>query len=76
MPHGWQLVYIVVAAAVAGSSSRAAHAASLSSGWRLIVHAAPGDDHGELAEFGSTTTNIVYSQTLPMRGPQRPAHEA
>jgi Lrp/AsnC family leucine-responsive transcriptional regulator len=27
----------------------------------------------ELAQFGSTTTNIVYSQTLPFRGPQRPA---
>src|SRR3954467_2107078 len=27
---------------------------------------------GELARFGSTTTNIVYSQTLPFRGPQRP----
>ncbi|MFI6604320.1 Lrp/AsnC family transcriptional regulator [Nonomuraea sp. NPDC050536] len=26
---------------------------------------------GELAEFGSTTTSIVYSQTLPYRGPQR-----
>ncbi|MGN9844382.1 Lrp/AsnC family transcriptional regulator [Nonomuraea sp. H19] len=25
----------------------------------------------ELAEFGSTTTNVVYSQTLPYRGPQR-----
>ncbi|MFI6980968.1 Lrp/AsnC family transcriptional regulator [Embleya sp. NPDC050154] len=25
-----------------------------------------------LAHFGSTTTNIVYSQTLPYRGPQRP----
>lgn len=27
----------------------------------------------ELAGFGSTTTNVVYSQTLPFRGPQRPA---
>jgi Lrp/AsnC family transcriptional regulator, leucine-responsive regulatory protein len=27
---------------------------------------------GELADFGSTTTNIVYSQTLPFRGPQAP----
>lgn len=28
----------------------------------------------ELARFGSTTTNIVYSQTLPYRGPMgRPA---
>jgi Lrp/AsnC family leucine-responsive transcriptional regulator len=26
---------------------------------------------GELADFGSTTTNIVYSQTLPFRGPRR-----
>ncbi|HZE30259.1 MAG TPA: Lrp/AsnC ligand binding domain-containing protein [Actinoallomurus sp.] len=26
----------------------------------------------ELARFGSTTTNIVYSQTLPFRGPQGP----
>ncbi|MEV1010647.1 Lrp/AsnC family transcriptional regulator [Streptomyces sp. NPDC049881] len=26
----------------------------------------------ELAGFGSTTTNIVYSQTLPYRGPARP----
>jgi Lrp/AsnC family transcriptional regulator, leucine-responsive regulatory protein len=27
----------------------------------------------ELARFGSTTTNIVYSQTLPFRGPHGPA---
>lgn len=27
----------------------------------------------ELAQFGSTTTSIVYSQTLPYRGPQEPA---
>lgn len=26
----------------------------------------------ELAQFGSTTTNVVYSQTLPYRGPRRP----
>ena len=26
----------------------------------------------ELAAFGSTTTNIVYTQTLPYRGPQAP----
>lgn len=26
----------------------------------------------ELAQFGSTTTNIVYSQTLPYRGPRTP----
>ncbi|WP_086820844.1 Lrp/AsnC family transcriptional regulator [Allokutzneria sp. NRRL B-24872] len=26
-----------------------------------------------LAHFGSTTTNVVYSQTLPYRGPQRPS---
>lgn len=26
----------------------------------------------ELAGFGSTTTNVVYSQTLPYRGPGRP----
>jgi Lrp/AsnC family transcriptional regulator, leucine-responsive regulatory protein len=26
----------------------------------------------ELAQFGSTTTNLVYSQTLPYRGPQGP----
>ncbi|MFI0447304.1 Lrp/AsnC family transcriptional regulator [Actinomadura sp. 6N118] len=26
----------------------------------------------ELAQFGSTTTNVVYSQTLPYRGPQEP----
>lgn len=25
----------------------------------------------ELAQFGSTTTSIVYNQTLPYRGPQR-----
>jgi Lrp/AsnC family leucine-responsive transcriptional regulator len=29
----------------------------------------------ELAQFGSTTTNVVYSQTLPYRGPQEPARE-
>ena len=29
----------------------------------------------ELAAFGSTTTSIVYSQTLPYRGPQEPATE-
>ena len=27
----------------------------------------------ELAQFGSTTTNLVYRQTLPYRGPQGPA---
>ncbi|MEC3978405.1 Lrp/AsnC family transcriptional regulator [Amycolatopsis sp. H20-H5] len=27
----------------------------------------------ELAQFGSTTTNIVYSQTLPYRGPRSPS---
>ncbi|MGA8116882.1 MAG: Lrp/AsnC family transcriptional regulator [Actinocatenispora sp.] len=26
----------------------------------------------ELAQFGSTTTNVVYSQTLPYRGPRAP----
>lgn len=26
----------------------------------------------DLAQFGSTTTNLVYSQTLPFRGPQGP----
>lgn len=26
----------------------------------------------ELTPFGSTTTNVVYSQTLPYRGPQAP----
>ncbi|MFD5325730.1 Lrp/AsnC family transcriptional regulator [Streptomyces sp. NPDC127092] len=26
----------------------------------------------ELAGFGSTTTSVVYSQTLPYRGPHRP----
>ncbi|MGA6161097.1 Lrp/AsnC family transcriptional regulator [Amycolatopsis magusensis] len=26
----------------------------------------------DLAQFGSTTTNVVYSQTLPYRGPQAP----
>ncbi|MCG6499873.1 Lrp/AsnC family transcriptional regulator [Kitasatospora sp. A2-31] len=26
----------------------------------------------ELAGFGSTTTSVVYSQTLPSRGPHRP----
>ncbi|MDT7801847.1 MAG: Lrp/AsnC family transcriptional regulator, leucine-responsive regulatory protein [Actinomycetota bacterium] len=29
----------------------------------------------ELAQFGSTTTSIVYSQTLPYRGPQEPARD-
>ncbi|WP_329063070.1 Lrp/AsnC family transcriptional regulator [Amycolatopsis sp. NBC_01480] len=28
---------------------------------------------GELAQFGSTTTNVVYSQTLPYRGPRKPS---
>ncbi len=27
----------------------------------------------ELAQFGSTTTNLVYSQTMPFRGPRGPA---
>jgi Lrp/AsnC family leucine-responsive transcriptional regulator len=27
----------------------------------------------ELAGFGSTSTSVVYSQTLPYRGPGRPA---
>ena len=26
----------------------------------------------ELAGFGSTTTSVVYNQTLPYRGPDRP----
>jgi Lrp/AsnC family leucine-responsive transcriptional regulator len=26
----------------------------------------------ELAQFGSTTTNVVYSETLPFRGPTSP----
>jgi Lrp/AsnC family transcriptional regulator, leucine-responsive regulatory protein len=26
----------------------------------------------ELAGFGSTTTSVVYSRTLPYRGPNRP----
>ncbi|WP_329026160.1 Lrp/AsnC family transcriptional regulator [Streptomyces sp. NBC_01423] len=26
----------------------------------------------ELAEFGSTTTNLVFSRTLPFRGPREP----
>jgi Lrp/AsnC family leucine-responsive transcriptional regulator len=26
----------------------------------------------ELCQFGSTTTSLVYTQTLPYRGPQRP----
>jgi hypothetical protein len=34
--HGWQLVYIVVPAAVAASSSRAAHLASFSSGCAVM----------------------------------------
>ncbi|GAA0343682.1 Lrp/AsnC family transcriptional regulator [Actinoallomurus spadix] len=29
----------------------------------------------ELARFGSTTTNVVYSQTLPYRGPGTPPDE-
>lgn len=30
----------------------------------------------ELAQFGSTTTNLVYSQTLPYRGPREPQPES
>ncbi len=30
----------------------------------------------ELAGFGSTTTSVVYSQTLPYRGPARPGADA
>jgi len=29
----------------------------------------------ELTEFGSTTTNLVYSQTQPYRGPHKPVTE-
>ncbi|MEU4295032.1 Lrp/AsnC family transcriptional regulator [Kribbella sp. NPDC026596] len=29
----------------------------------------------ELTEFGSTTTNLVYSQTQPYRGPEKPVTE-
>ncbi|MFD8492094.1 Lrp/AsnC family transcriptional regulator [Amycolatopsis sp. NPDC059657] len=29
----------------------------------------------ELAQFGSTTTNVVYSQTLPFRGPRGPVSD-
>src|SRR5215470_5130109 len=36
MPQGWQLVYMVVRAAVSGSSSRAAQRASFSSGWAVM----------------------------------------
>ena len=27
----------------------------------------------ELCQFGDTTTNLVYSQTLPYRGPRQPS---
>ncbi|MFJ7630510.1 Lrp/AsnC family transcriptional regulator [Streptomyces sp. NPDC097595] len=30
----------------------------------------------ELAEFGSTTTNLVFSRTLPFRGPSEPRDRA
>jgi hypothetical protein len=36
MPHGWQLEYRVVLAALGADSSRAAQRASLSSGWALM----------------------------------------
>src|SRR5215475_31528 len=36
MPQGWQLVYMVVRAAVSGPSSRAAQRASFSSGWAVM----------------------------------------
>lgn len=29
----------------------------------------------ELAQFGSTNTNVVYKRTHPYRGPQGPARE-
>ncbi|MEV4055441.1 Lrp/AsnC family transcriptional regulator [Amycolatopsis sp. NPDC049688] len=29
----------------------------------------------ELCQFGSTTTNLVYSRTLPYRGPREPARD-
>ncbi|MDS0131931.1 MULTISPECIES: Lrp/AsnC family transcriptional regulator [unclassified Amycolatopsis] len=29
----------------------------------------------ELCQFGSTTTNLVYRQTLPYRGPREPARD-
>ncbi len=29
----------------------------------------------ELCQFGSTTTNLVYSQTLPYHGPREPARD-
>ncbi|MFF6983712.1 Lrp/AsnC family transcriptional regulator [Streptomyces sp. NPDC008343] len=29
----------------------------------------------ELSQFGSTSTSVVYRQTLPFRGPQRPPSE-
>ena len=29
----------------------------------------------ELAQFGGTTTNVVYSQTLPYGGPREPARD-
>ncbi|MET8997768.1 Lrp/AsnC family transcriptional regulator [Amycolatopsis sp. Hca4] len=29
----------------------------------------------ELCQFGSTTTNLVYSQTLPYRAPREPARD-
>lgn len=101
IPHGSQLVYIVVSAAVAASSSRAARLKYPGNrheplrrllGERLEILEClrtTGDDcyvlkvaatsmaHLEelvdaLAEFGSTTTNLVLSRTLPPRGPQEP----
>ncbi len=30
----------------------------------------------ELAQFGDTSTSVVYSQTLPYRGPRRPSQAA
>src|SRR5215472_774969 len=36
MPQGWQLVYMVVRAAMSGPSSRAAQRASFSSGWAVM----------------------------------------
>jgi Lrp/AsnC family transcriptional regulator, leucine-responsive regulatory protein len=30
----------------------------------------------ELAQFGSTTTSVVYRETLPYRGPRQPKREA
>jgi hypothetical protein len=56
--QGWQLVYVVVAAAVVGSSSRAAHLPSLSSRWAVMSRSGPTVLKNLEMRFGSARPSL------------------